>query len=89
MDLKILKEFIQLAKDEGVSELKYESKDQKLSVAFGGPAPSYQPCNLVRLSRSPMRLLQLKPPAMRGSMKLQALLWALFTPLLRRTSLPM
>ncbi|MCO4755988.1 MAG: acetyl-CoA carboxylase biotin carboxyl carrier protein [Bacteriovoracaceae bacterium] len=36
MDLKILKEFIQLAKDEGVSELKYETKEQKLSVAFGG-----------------------------------------------------
>lgn len=44
MDLKVLKEFIKLAKDEGVSELKYESKDQKLSVAFGGSAvPSYQP----------------------------------------------
>ncbi len=38
MDLKILKEFIQLAKDEGVSELKYETKEQKLSVAFGGQA---------------------------------------------------
>lgn len=35
MDLNILKEFIQLAKDEGVSELKYETKEQKLSVAFG------------------------------------------------------
>lgn len=35
MDLKVLKEFIKLAKDEGVSELKYETKDQKLSVAFG------------------------------------------------------
>ena len=35
MDLNILKEFIQLAKDEGVSELKYETKEQKLSVSFG------------------------------------------------------
>lgn len=36
MDLKLLKDFIKLAKDEGVTELKYEGKDQKLSVAFGG-----------------------------------------------------
>ena len=31
---KIIKSFIKLAKDEGVSELKYENKDLKLSVSF-------------------------------------------------------
>lgn len=35
MSIKDLKEFIKLAKDEGVSSLKYESKDSKYEVAFG------------------------------------------------------
>lgn len=35
MSIKNLKEFIKLAKDEGVSSLKYESKDQKFEVSFG------------------------------------------------------
>lgn len=34
MDLKVLKDFIDLAKKEGVAELKYEGKDIKLSVNF-------------------------------------------------------
>ena len=34
MNLNNIKEFIQLAKDEGVSELKYEEKDLKISVNF-------------------------------------------------------
>ena len=34
MDIKKVKEFIHLAKDEGVSELKYESKEIKVSVSF-------------------------------------------------------
>lgn len=34
MDLDNIKEFIQLAKEEGVTELKYEKKDLKLSVSF-------------------------------------------------------
>jgi acetyl-CoA carboxylase biotin carboxyl carrier protein len=34
MDLKKLKEFINLAKEEGVSELKYETKEMKVSVNF-------------------------------------------------------
>ena len=34
MKFKNVKEFIQLAKDEGVAELKYESKDEKISVSF-------------------------------------------------------
>ena len=34
MDLDVVKEFIQLAKQEGVSELKYEKKDFKISVNF-------------------------------------------------------
>lgn len=34
MDLKKLKEFIDLAKEEGVSELKYETKEMKVSVNF-------------------------------------------------------
>lgn len=58
MDLKILKEFIQLAKDEGVSELKYESKDQKLSVAFGGQTPSYQPAMVSHSAASKERTEQ-------------------------------
>lgn len=49
MDLNEVKKFIKLAKDEGVSELKYESKDQKISVSFASgqyiaaqaPAPSF------------------------------------------------
>jgi acetyl-CoA carboxylase biotin carboxyl carrier protein len=36
MDIKKIQEFIQLAKAEGVSELKYESKDTKISVNFNG-----------------------------------------------------
>ncbi len=36
MSIKDLKEFIQLAKDEGVSSLKYENKDSKYEVTFGG-----------------------------------------------------
>ena len=34
MDLKSIKSFIQLAKSEGVSELKYESKEVKIAVNF-------------------------------------------------------
>jgi acetyl-CoA carboxylase biotin carboxyl carrier protein len=34
MDLKNIKKFIELAKTENVSELKYESKDMKISVNF-------------------------------------------------------
>lgn len=37
MDLKAVKEFIKLAKSEGVSELKYENKEQKISVSFSAP----------------------------------------------------
>lgn len=36
MSIKDLKEFIQLAKDEGVSSLKYQNKDSKYEVSFGG-----------------------------------------------------
>lgn len=36
MSIKDLKEFIKLAKDEGVSSLKYESKDSKYEVSFSG-----------------------------------------------------
>jgi acetyl-CoA carboxylase biotin carboxyl carrier protein len=35
MNLNKVKEFIQLAKDEGVSSLKYEEKDLKISVELG------------------------------------------------------
>jgi acetyl-CoA carboxylase biotin carboxyl carrier protein len=34
MDFTNIKKFIELAKQEGVSELKYESKDTKISVSF-------------------------------------------------------
>lgn len=34
MNLEEVKEFIKLAKSEGVSELKYEVKDQKIAVSF-------------------------------------------------------
>lgn len=40
MDLKAVKEFIKLAKEEGVSELKYETKEQKISVAFEARSPA-------------------------------------------------
>jgi acetyl-CoA carboxylase biotin carboxyl carrier protein len=48
MDLKKLKQFIQLAKDEGCGELKYESKELKISVNFNSgqyvqAAPIAQP----------------------------------------------
>ncbi|MCO4792677.1 MAG: acetyl-CoA carboxylase biotin carboxyl carrier protein [Bacteriovoracaceae bacterium] len=36
MSFKKLEEFIQLAKDSGVSSLKFESKDEKYSVTIGG-----------------------------------------------------
>jgi acetyl-CoA carboxylase biotin carboxyl carrier protein len=36
MDIKKIQEFIQLAKSEGVAELKYETKDTKISVNFNG-----------------------------------------------------
>lgn len=48
MDLKILKDFINLAKEEGVSELKYETKELKVSVNFSGPnnvQSFYQPAH--------------------------------------------
>ncbi len=35
MDLKNIKKFIELAKSEGASELKYEEKEVKISVNFG------------------------------------------------------
>ncbi len=34
MDIKKIKEFIELAKSEGVSELKYEEKELKIGVSF-------------------------------------------------------
>jgi acetyl-CoA carboxylase biotin carboxyl carrier protein len=53
MSFKKLEEFISLAKEAGVSSLKYESKDEKYSVTIGGgevvhsysamPAPAAQP----------------------------------------------
>lgn len=45
MSLKNLKEFITLAKDEGVSSLKYQSKDEKYEVSFstGEVRPQYIP----------------------------------------------
>jgi hypothetical protein len=36
MNLDKVKKFIQLAKEEGVSSLKYEEKDLKISVEIGG-----------------------------------------------------
>lgn len=36
MDLNKVKEFINLAKEEGVTELKCETKEIKLAVSFGG-----------------------------------------------------
>jgi acetyl-CoA carboxylase biotin carboxyl carrier protein len=41
MKLEKVKSFIDLAKDEGVAELKYEEKDFKISVSFNS-APSAQ-----------------------------------------------
>ena len=35
MNLDKVKEFIQLVKEEGVAELKYEANDMKLAVSFG------------------------------------------------------
>ena len=47
MEFESLKKFIKLAKDEGVSSLKYEGEDFKASVEFGGGAvyPTYIPQN--------------------------------------------
>jgi acetyl-CoA carboxylase biotin carboxyl carrier protein len=38
MNTKDIKDFIQIAKDEGVSELKYEGEDIKISVSFNSSA---------------------------------------------------
>lgn len=42
MDLSNIKKFIELAKEEGVSELKYEAKDVKISVNFNSANSSTQ-----------------------------------------------
>lgn len=44
MDMSLVKEFIKLAKDEGVSELKVEDKNLKISVSFnaGTTQPVFQ-----------------------------------------------
>lgn len=39
MDIKNIKDFIKIAKDEGVSELKYEGEDIKISVSFDNSTP--------------------------------------------------
>lgn len=41
MKLDKVKEFVEYAKEAGVSELKYESGDVKISVKLGGDAPVY------------------------------------------------
>ena len=41
MDMDKLKEFIELAKSSGVSELKYENSDEKYSVSLGGSVVNY------------------------------------------------
>jgi acetyl-CoA carboxylase biotin carboxyl carrier protein len=43
MDLKVLKSFIDLAKQEGVAELKYETKDIKISVNLSSAPSLVQP----------------------------------------------
>lgn len=43
MKLDKVKEFVEYAKEAGVSELKYESGDMKISVKIGGDAPVYLP----------------------------------------------
>ncbi|MEX1098895.1 MAG: acetyl-CoA carboxylase biotin carboxyl carrier protein [Bacteriovoracaceae bacterium] len=53
MNLKNVKEFIKLAKDEGVSELKYEAKDEKISVSFS-PQPSGGPVYAPAHSHAPV-----------------------------------
>lgn len=42
MDFKFVREFIQLAKEEGVSELKVEDKNFKVSVSFASSQPIQQ-----------------------------------------------
>lgn len=43
MNIEQVKSFIQMAKAEGVFEIKYESKDTKLEVKFGGVPVVHQP----------------------------------------------
>ena len=43
MDLKNIKKFIELAKEENVSELKYETKELKISVNFNSAVATVQP----------------------------------------------
>ncbi len=43
MKLDKVKEFVEYAKEAGVSELKYESGDVKISVKLGGDTPVYMP----------------------------------------------
>jgi len=50
MKIAELKDFIELAKSSGVSELKYENGDEKYSVKIGGEAPVYSQS----LMQSPM-----------------------------------
>ena len=42
MNLENIKEFIELAKSEGVAELKYEEKDLKISVNFNSTSATIQ-----------------------------------------------
>jgi acetyl-CoA carboxylase biotin carboxyl carrier protein len=60
MDFKNIKKFIDIAKDEGVAELKYETKEVKISVNFLGkgqqvvaqPTTTIQPVANVQASDS-------------------------------------
>ena len=56
MDFKNIKKFIDLAKDEGVAELKYETKEIKISVNFlgNGVQSIAQPVTSVQAPSAPV-----------------------------------
>lgn len=55
MDFKNIKKFIDLAKKEGVSELKYESKEVKISVNLGGQLSQVISHPAVAMSNQPIQ----------------------------------
>ena len=63
MDLKNIKKFIELAKEEGVSELKYETKDLKIAVNFGASNIVTQAMPQINTQANPTSNVQIQKDA--------------------------
>lgn len=69
MDIKAVKDFIELAKNEGVSSLKYEGKDLKISVSLPVAGATVQPMAYQAQAPAPAQAsseVQAKSPAAKG-----------------------